>query len=45
VIDNGDSQPYWMCAACADHNVKNRGAVRLWSRNQLREELNHGGLP
>jgi hypothetical protein len=29
VIDNGDPQPYWMCAACADHNVRNRGAVRF----------------
>ncbi len=28
IIDNGDEHPYWMCAACADHNVKNRGAVR-----------------
>jgi hypothetical protein len=28
VVDNGDERPHWMCEGCADHNVKNRGAVR-----------------
>jgi hypothetical protein len=28
IVDNGDSQPYWMCEECADHNVRNRGGVR-----------------
>ena len=28
IVDNGDEHPYWMCAECADHNVRNRGAVR-----------------
>ena len=27
IIDNGDTHPYWMCEACAGHNVRNRGAV------------------
>ncbi len=27
IIDNGDEHPYWMCEPCADHNVRNRGAV------------------
>lgn len=26
VIDNGDRQPYNMCTACAEHNIRNRGA-------------------
>ena len=28
IVDNGDAHPYWMCEECADHNVKNRQAVR-----------------
>ena len=32
VVDSGDDQPYWMCAACADHCVRNRGGVRLYPR-------------
>jgi hypothetical protein len=27
IVDNGDEHPYWMCAACATHNSKNRRAV------------------
>jgi len=27
IVDNGDRHPYWMCPMCADHNVKNRGAI------------------
>lgn len=27
LIDNGDRQPYWMCDDCAEHNIRNRGAV------------------
>jgi len=26
VVKNCDPKPYNMCAMCADHNVKNRGA-------------------
>lgn len=26
VVKNRDPRPYAMCAACADHNVRNRGA-------------------
>lgn len=28
IVDNGDRTPYWMCEGCAEHNVRNRGAVR-----------------
>jgi len=28
IVDNGDAHPYWMCEPCADHNVRNRGAIR-----------------
>lgn len=26
VVRNSDPEPYYMCAGCADHNVRNRGA-------------------
>ena len=26
MVDNGDDKAYRMCAPCADHNVRNRGA-------------------
>lgn len=29
VVKNSDPKPYNMCAMCADHNVKNRGACYL----------------
>lgn len=29
IVDNGDEHPYWMCEGCADHNVRNRRAVRF----------------
>jgi len=33
IIDNGDVHPYWMCEECADHNVRNRQAIR-WERKE-----------
>lgn len=38
VVDNGDEHPYFMCAPHADHNVRNRGAVR-YELAQARREL------
>lgn len=29
LVKTRDPKPYRMCAACADHNVKNRGATDL----------------
>lgn len=29
VVKNSDPHPYAMCASCADHNVRNRGARRV----------------
>lgn len=29
VVANRDSQPYYMCDQCTDHNVRNRGATIL----------------
>ena len=31
LVKNRDPKPYFMCEACADHNVKNRGATVLES--------------
>ena len=27
LVKNRDPKPYFMCDACADHNVRNRGAT------------------
>ncbi len=35
IVDNGDSQPYFMCFGCANHNERNRGAKIL-----VRKEVN-----
>lgn len=39
MISNGDPKLYFMCDACADHNVRNRGArVVVRSNDQLMRE-------
>lgn len=37
IVDNGDSRPYYMCDACANHNIHNRRGKLLAknSRSQL----------
>jgi hypothetical protein len=34
IVDNGDSRPYYMCAGCADHNIRHRGAKLLAALHQ-----------
>ena len=34
IVDNGDKTPYWMCEPCAEHNTRNRGAVRYEPRKE-----------
>jgi hypothetical protein len=31
VVDSGDAHPYFMCGPCAEHNVRNRGAIRWFT--------------
>jgi hypothetical protein len=35
LIDNGDQMPYFMCAGCADHNVRNRGGMILAKKREV----------
>ena len=32
VVDNGDTNVYFMCTPCGDHNVRNRGGRYLLNR-------------
>ena len=38
LVKNRDPKPYFMCEACADHNVRNRGAKILASAGSTGEE-------